>query len=93
MPDTTTATELQRNYKMVAERAKKTKEPIVVLSNNEPEAVYIDYDTYTQKLGQPASYAPKNSFDDIFGSITNEEYKQLEKALEDFEVVDYEDWQ
>ena len=30
--------------------AKKLKEPIVVLSNNKPQAVIIDYATYKRKF-------------------------------------------
>ena len=46
MPITTTATNLQRNYKKVRSMAKKSKKPIVVLSNNKPELVVMDYDYY-----------------------------------------------
>lgn len=41
-PKTTTARELQRNYKKVFEEAKKTKEPIFVMKNNKPEVAIID---------------------------------------------------
>jgi len=46
MPATTTATELQRNYKRVVQRAKKIKKPLTVLSNNMPELVIVDYEAF-----------------------------------------------
>lgn len=41
-PRTTTAREIQRNYKKVFETAKRTKEPIFVMKNNKPEVAIID---------------------------------------------------
>lgn len=41
-PKTTTAREIQRNYRRVFDLAKKTKEPIVVMSNNKPDVAIID---------------------------------------------------
>lgn len=41
-PRTTTAREIQRNYKKVFETAKRTKEPVFVMKNNKPEIAIID---------------------------------------------------
>lgn len=41
-PRTTTAREIQRNYKKVFETAKRTKEPVFVMKNNKPEVAIID---------------------------------------------------
>ncbi len=41
-PQTTTAKDIQRNYRKVFDLAKKTKEPIFVLRNNKPEVAIID---------------------------------------------------
>lgn len=49
MPQTTTATDLQRNYKQVMSRLKKTKEPIIILSNNKPNSVIIDYNIFLER--------------------------------------------
>lgn len=59
MPHTTTATELQRNYKKVVKRAKALKEPIVVLSNNKPEGVYMDYEVFKSIQKRPKEIKKK----------------------------------
>lgn len=41
-PNTTTAKEIQRNYKKIFDLAKKTKKPIFVLKNNKPDVAIID---------------------------------------------------
>lgn len=41
-PRTTTAREIQRNYKKVFSTVKKTKEPVFVMKNNKPEVAIID---------------------------------------------------
>ena len=41
-PKTTTAREIQRNYKKVFDEVKKTKEPIFVMKNNKAEVAIID---------------------------------------------------
>jgi len=41
-PRTTTAREIQRNYKKVFETAKRTKEPIFVMKNNRPDIAIVD---------------------------------------------------
>lgn len=41
-PRTTTAREIQRNYKNVFETVKRTKEPVFVMKNNKPQVAIID---------------------------------------------------
>ena len=41
-PRTTTAREIQRNYRQVFDRVKRTKKPVVVMRNNKPEVAIID---------------------------------------------------
>ena len=41
-PRTTTAREIQRNYKKVFETVKRTKEPVFVMKNNKPEVAIVD---------------------------------------------------
>lgn len=43
-PKTTTAREIQRNYKKVFEEAKRTKEPVFVMKNNKPQVAIIAAD-------------------------------------------------
>ena len=41
-PRTTTAKDLQKNYRKVFDLAKKTGEPIVVMRNNKPDVAIVD---------------------------------------------------
>lgn len=41
-PNTTTAKQLQQNYRKVFDLAKKTKEPVIVMRNNKPDVAIID---------------------------------------------------
>lgn len=41
-PKTTTAREIQRNYRKIFDEAKRTKEPVFVMKNNKPEVAIID---------------------------------------------------
>ncbi|MBI2595344.1 type II toxin-antitoxin system Phd/YefM family antitoxin [Candidatus Daviesbacteria bacterium] len=43
MPNTVSVSDIQKNYRKVFDRVKKTKEPVVVLSNNKPDVAIIDY--------------------------------------------------
>ena len=44
--NTVSARELQRDYKAVFTRAKKLKAPIMVISNNEPQAVILSLESF-----------------------------------------------
>ena len=96
MPYTTTATELQRNYKKVAKMANKIKEPVTVLSNNKPELVLMDYSIFRnvqEKRSQLKKKAGmKEWLDVVSGSWTKEEAKEFDKIIEEeFERIDDED--
>lgn len=95
MPPTTTATELQRNYKKVVEIVKKVKGPVTVLSNNKPEIVVMDYKVFTdfsRDLIKKKAIRAK-SLDDFYGSWSKEEAKEFDKVTEDaFEQVNSESW-
>ena len=41
-PKTTTAREIQRNYRKIFDEVKKSKEPVFVMKNNRPEVAIID---------------------------------------------------
>lgn len=94
MPATTTATELQRNYKKVKNRAKRIKEPITVLSNNKPELIIIDYEVFKniQEIGQQKA-DKKDPYDEVFGSWTKEEAEEFNNRTDKlFENIDEEMW-
>ena len=79
MPQTTTATELQRNYREVVKKAKKLKEPVTVLSNNKPELVVMDYDVFKtlQNNILKQKKRPKRSLEELFGLWTKKEAKEF----------------
>lgn len=41
-PKTTTAKDIQRNYRKVFDLAKKTGEPVIVMRNNKPDVAIVD---------------------------------------------------
>ena len=44
MPNTVSVSDIQKNYRKVFDKVKRTKEPVIVLSNNKPDVAIIDYD-------------------------------------------------
>ena len=51
-PNTVSARDIQRNYRKIFDRAKRSKKPIVVMTNNTPDVVIMDVkeleDLYTK---------------------------------------------
>lgn len=106
MPHTTTATQLQRNYKKVVSKAKRLKQPVIVLSNNKPEGVYIDYEIFRQKYIEQKErmstgsrskarkrLKKKSGFEQLFGAWSKEEAEKFDAIIEDaFEHINPEDW-
>ena len=45
MPKTVSVSDIQKNYRKIFNSAKRTKEPVIVLSNNKPDVAIIDYDS------------------------------------------------
>lgn len=45
MPKTVSVSDIQKNYRKVFDTARRTKEPVVVLSNNKPDVVILDIKT------------------------------------------------
>ena len=45
MPKTVSVSDIQKNYRKIFDKAKRTKEPVIVLSNNKPDVAIIDYDS------------------------------------------------
>lgn len=42
LPKTTTAREIQKNYRKIFDEVKETGEPVVVMRNNKPDIVIMD---------------------------------------------------
>lgn len=95
MPQTTTATELQRNYRQVAKRARRTRQPVVVLSNNKPELIMFDYERFAGRYGvkRRATRGKKSSLSRFAGLWSDKERDEFNKATDEmFEQVDPEMW-
>ena len=97
MPHTTTATQLQRDFKGVVKRARKTQEPVVVLSNNKPEGIYMDYGAFLDRYKKrvPAKKtSQKSDFSEFLGVWSKEEAERFDEIIEDaFEQINPEEWQ
>ena len=99
MPVTTTATELQRNYRRVARRVKKTKDAVTVLSNNKPDLVLMDYNFF-KNLQRTAGIleSKKNKkgnegLEALFGSWTEKEAEEFNMVVDEMcEKIDPEMW-
>ncbi len=46
MPKTVSVSEIQKNYRKIFDDAMESKNPVIVLSNNKPDVVIIDYGTF-----------------------------------------------
>lgn len=96
MPNTTTSTELQRNYRSVVKKSRRAQSPIIILSHNKPEGVYIDYETFIRKFtGKSKKEKPrlKRGIERAFGSWTNDEAAEFDRVIEEmFEQVNPEGW-
>ena len=56
IPKLASVAQIQRNYKKVIETAKETKEPVVILRHNKPEAAVVDFDTFEELSAKAAGF-------------------------------------
>ncbi|OGV97117.1 hypothetical protein A2W24_00210 [Microgenomates group bacterium RBG_16_45_19] len=73
MPQTVSAKDIQRNYRRVFDLAKKTKQPVVVLTNNKPDVAIID----AQELDAMKSQLEELELHDVLRIV--QEYKKDKK--------------
>jgi len=73
MPQTVSAKDIQRNYRAVFNMAKKSKKPVVVITNNKPDVAIID----AQQLDYLQNRVEELEMQDALEAI--KEYKQAEK--------------
>jgi prevent-host-death family protein len=86
MFNTISARQIQRGYKKVLEDANKTKEPIVVMSNNKPQGAVIGLDLLEQmRLNQAAKEALAEYKKGQLKSITSE--KELEDHFKEIDKM------
>lgn len=90
MPPTTTATELQRNFKSVIKQVKQAKGPVTVLSNNKPELILIDYALFSRLQKKHTGNA---GLEKLFGSWTQQEAEAFNTSIDTLtETIDDELW-
>lgn len=91
MPIYTTTTEMQRNFKAVIKKAKKAKDGVVVLSNNNPIGVYTAYENHliTETIKRKA----KADLLSLAGLMSAIEVDKLNNDMDEmFEKVDENEW-
>lgn len=97
-PNITTSTEIQRNYKKVAQRARVLGDALIVMSNSKPDLVVMNYDLYVQNFQkdkvQTVGFPSANDeLLSLVGSMSNEEVVKLNKDIDEMNEVIYpEDW-
>lgn len=95
MPMTTTSTELQRQFKTVAKKAKQTKKPLVVLINNKPQGIYMDYETFINEYNKSVLpiKSKKADFGEFSGLWTDKEAAKFNRIIDSaFEQINPDDW-
>lgn len=50
IPKMATVAELQRGYRALVDKIKKTGEPLVILNNGEPDVVVMDAKSYSERV-------------------------------------------
>lgn len=94
MPHITTATEFQRNYRKVVKRAKEIGKPLVILSNNQPEGIYLDYKALEESYELlERKRNNKSDFSEFLGLWSKKEANEFDRNTEEaFEQVDLDSW-
>lgn len=83
MPQTVTTKDIQRNYRKVFDLAKKTKQPIVVMTNNKPDVAIID----AQELDYLLTHLKELETQDVLESLAQAKRDQKEGKLIQAESV------
>jgi len=74
LPKTVSSRDIQRNYRKIFNHAKKSKKPVVVLTNNKPDVAIIDL----KELDALYAKVRKTELDDAMKAIEN--YRKEKKA-------------
>lgn len=95
-----TATDVQRNYKIIANRAKALKdEALVIMANNRPDLALMKFDLYENLMDKGTQVKKKlktketSGVDAVFGMWTKKEADEFNKIVDEMnERIDPEDW-
>ena len=87
LPTTVSARQIQRDYKSVFSQVKKTNQPVMVISSNEPQVVIMSVDRFNQYIQAESkqnlweiisSIQAKNKYNDPIAT-----QKDIDEAVED----------
>lgn len=95
-----TATQVQRDYKSIADKARSMNETaLIVMSNNRPDLAIMKYDLYKElienknKNVKEVKQAKKTGLDAVFGMWTKDEAEEFNKVVDEMnERIDPKDW-
>lgn len=95
-----TSTDVQRNYKMVANRAKILEdEGLIIMANNRPEFAFMRFDLYDDLIKNKtqmkikSQVKEKTGIDAVFGMWTKQEAVEFNKIVDEMnERIDPDDW-
>jgi PHD/YefM family antitoxin component YafN of YafNO toxin-antitoxin module len=73
MPNTVSSGDVQRNYRKIFNKVKRSKKPIIVLTNNTPDVAIVDI----KVLEKLYSQAYQNELNQVLEAI--EDYKRAKK--------------
>lgn len=79
--NTVTARELQRDYKSIVKKAKSSKEPIMMISNNEPQLIMLSPETFKRYASSYSRQALWDTISSIQADNTNTQEKEVESAV------------
>lgn len=79
LPNTSTAKELQKNYRSLFDEVIDTKEPLVILNKNKGEVVIIDIETYDRMVRETEELELKTSMHAIENYKAEKRTKKLKK--------------
>jgi len=84
-PQTAPVHQLQKGYRSLLNKVKKTKQPLFLLKNNYPESVLLDFsywEDWTKVIHQLEEEDLQDSIDSAEEAIKNGQIKEL-KSLKD----------
>lgn len=94
----TTATEIQRDYKGVSRRARISDDALIVMLNNKPDLVVMNYDLYKQRFQKDDSKivsfpSANDELLSLAGSMSDDEADRMIKDMDEmFENIDENEW-
>ena len=89
--NTASARDVQRNYRKVIDRVKKTKQPVIIISRNEPEVAIVTLEDYQRLQRKKLDWSFLNDVwernknldpDEVYKEVTEEVEKVRQEMYE-----------